>query len=192
MIPSHVAPLLPDDGRGGLGIDVTAIFVAPDDDVVAHTGSHADRGAAAAADRGARAARALAHRRAARASGLAAHGRAAAGGLASRRFAAAALAGVALLVHAGTALLAHPGTALLLACARTSLLLRAHAGARLGAGVLRLRELDAADRRIGRNGGGNGESCRGPQDYCECSHLFLLRRGLPGGQSPRKASVSGP
>src|SRR5919198_398237 len=106
------------------------------------------------------------------------------------RGAAAALAGVALLVHAGTTLLAHPGTALLLACARTALLLRAHAGARLRAGILRLRQPHAADRRIGRNGGGNGESCRGPQDNCEYSHLFLLRRGLPGGQSPRKASVS--
>jgi hypothetical protein len=44
-----------------------------------------------------------------------------------------------------------------------------------------LRELDPAGRRIGRDGTGNSDSCRGPEDDCEYSHFFS-----PGGVPPRK------
>ena len=52
-------------------------------------------------------------------------------------------------------------------------------GTGLAARVLRLRELDPAGRRIGRDGTGNSDSCRGPEDDCEYSHFFLLEGFLP-------------
>jgi hypothetical protein len=53
-----------------------------------------------------------------------------------------------------------------------------------------LRELQAAGRLIGRNGGGDSENGRGPKHNCEYSHFFLLRRVLPTSQSGRAHSVS--
>ena len=70
---------------------------------------------------------------------------AATGRTAARCGAAVALAAASLLAHAGAALLP-----------------RARAGTRLRAGVLRLRELKATGRRIGRDGGGDSEGCCGP------------------------------
>src|SRR5262245_56377119 len=173
MVP-RVATLLDDRGRG-LAVNIAAGLLALDDDgVVTRGGAHADRRMAAAMDHHAIAA------------GARADGRAAAAVLrfAARRGPAAAR----LACRRAAALRIARRRAAAVAIAGTALLARAHAGTRLR--VLRLRELDAAGGRTGRGGGSDGDHRCGPEDHCKCSHLFLLRKFLPGRQSGRASAVS--